>query len=79
MIWFMLVSAVVVLENKSGVAALKRSKQLADGSHWRNAGVMLLLVTLTSVIGGVIGLVIGFVIGVSGSFLVFRTKLWSAW
>jgi hypothetical protein len=65
MIWLMLTPSVVVLENRSGVAALKRSKQLGDGSHWRNAGLFLLLNMITWVMGGVLG----FVIGLVGAFL----------
>jgi hypothetical protein len=42
LVWFILVGPVVMLEGKSGVAALKRSKQLGDGSHWRNLGYLLL-------------------------------------
>jgi hypothetical protein len=42
LVWFISVGPVVMLEGKSGVAALKRSKQLGDGSHWRNLGYLLL-------------------------------------
>jgi len=59
MLWFMLSSSIVVLEGRSGVAALKRSKQLGDGSHWRNAGLLLVLFIVTAAIGGVIGGVFG--------------------
>lgn len=68
-IWLLLVPSIVVLENKSGVAALKRSKQLGDGSHWRNAGLMLLLFILTTVIGLVIGAVLGAVLWVLSALL----------
>jgi hypothetical protein len=64
MIWLMLSPSIVVLEDRSGVAALKRSKQLGDGSHWRNAGLLLLLFIINVVIGGVIGGVGGFLGGV---------------
>ena len=40
------------------MTALKRSKQLGDGSHWRNAGLVLLLAVIMGVIG-VIGGVVG--------------------
>jgi len=59
-VWFMLAPTIVVLEAKSGIAALKRSKQLGDGSHWRNGGLILLLTIIGAVIGGVIGGVFGF-------------------
>lgn len=42
-VWLILSPSIVVLEGRSGFAALKRSKQLADGSHWRNAEIVLLL------------------------------------
>jgi len=58
-IWLILSQAVVVLEGRSGVAALKRSKQLGDGAHWRTAGLFLLLMILMAVIGGVIGGIFG--------------------
>jgi hypothetical protein len=61
LIWLMLSPSIVVLENRSGIAALKRSKQLGDGSHWRNAGLMLLLTIVLVVTGAVIGGVTGFV------------------
>lgn len=59
MLWFMLSSSIVVLENRSGMAALRRSKQLGDGAHWRNAGLLLVLFILTGVIGGVVGGIFG--------------------
>ena len=54
-IWLLLSPSVVVLERRSGVAAMKRSKQLGDGSHWRNFGLLLLLAIITLVSIGVIG------------------------
>lgn len=58
--WFLLTPSVVILEAKSGVAALKRSKQLGDGSHWRNGGMLLVLIIVLGLIGGLIGLVSAF-------------------
>lgn len=58
-VWLILTQAVVVLEGKGGVEALKRSKQLGDGAHWRNAGLMLLFMILMAVIGGVFGGIFG--------------------
>ena len=60
LIWLMMAAPVVVLERRGGVAALKRSKQLGDGAHWRNAGLFLLLNIIIFVIFGVIGFVFGF-------------------
>ena len=54
-VWLMMSSSVVVLERKSVLTALKRSKQLGDGSHWRNAGLLLLLFIIMAVVGAVIG------------------------
>ena len=54
-IWLILSSSVVVLERKSAVTAFKRSKQLGDGSHWRNAGLVLLLAIIMGVISGIAG------------------------
>jgi hypothetical protein len=59
LVWLMTVPSVVVLEGKSGIAALKRSKQLGDGLHWRNVGLFLLLMVVVVAIGGGIGIVIG--------------------
>jgi hypothetical protein len=53
--WMMLATSVVVLEGKGGVAALKRSKQLGDGSHWRNAGLLITMTIFMFVVGGIIG------------------------
>ncbi len=60
-VWFMLSPPVVVLEGKSAVAALKRSKQLGDGSHWRNVGMLLLLSVILFVIGAILGAIVGLV------------------
>lgn len=75
MIWLVLTSPVVVLEGKSGVAALKRSKQLGDGSHWRNAGLLLLLFIIMAVVGGLIGGVFGFLFPDSVEHWSFRTLI----
>lgn len=76
-IWLIMSPAVVVLERRSGVTALKRSKQLGDGSHWRNAGLFLLLVIIMTVIGGVIGGVFGFTFPRLLNHWIFRAVLTS--
>jgi len=76
-IWLLLSPQVVVLERRSGIAALKRSKQLGDGSHWRNAGLFLLLTIIMAVIGGVIGGVFGFTFPHLLNHWIFRTVLTS--
>jgi hypothetical protein len=74
-IWLMLSPSIVVLENRTGIAALKRSKQLGDGSHWRNAGLILLLTIISTVIGAVVGGVIGGVVGLLFPDVMFETVL----
>jgi len=61
MIWFMFAQAIVVLEGRAGRDALKRSKALGTGYHWRNAGVYALVLVIIFVIGLLLGGVIGFV------------------
>jgi|SRR5262245_27366530 len=73
MFWLLLTPSIVVLEGRSGVAALKRSKQLGDGSHWRNVGLLLLLTIILMVIGIVIGAVLGGVLGL------FFPNLFETW
>ncbi len=75
LIWLMLSPSIVVLENRSGIAALKRSKQLGDGSHWRNAGLMLLLTIMFVVTGAVIGGVTGVVGALLFSDVMFQKIL----
>lgn len=55
MLWIILTPQVAILEGRNGIAALKRSKQLGDGAHWRNAGLMMLLSIVSFSIGAVIG------------------------
>lgn len=74
-LWLILSPSVVVLEGRSGVAALKRSKQLGDGSHWRNAGLLLLLAVMMFVIGGVVGGVFGALFPDLVNHWIFRTLL----
>jgi hypothetical protein len=69
LIWLMMSPSIVVLERKSGIAALERSKQLGDGSHWRNAGFFLLLIIILSGISLLIEALIGAVMaGVAFTF-----------
>jgi predicted lysophospholipase L1 biosynthesis ABC-type transport system permease subunit len=71
----MLSPSVVVLERRSGIAALKRSKQLGDGSHWRNSGLVLLISIIMALIGSVIGGVFGFVFPHLLNHWIFRMVL----
>ncbi len=69
LIWFMMSPSIVVLERKSGLAALERSKQLGDGSHWRNAGFFLLLIIiLTGILLLIEGLIRAVMAGVAFTF-----------
>jgi hypothetical protein len=43
MVWFVFAQVAVVLDESWSIGALKRSKELATGYHWRTAGVMMLL------------------------------------
>ncbi len=52
--WVLLSPSIVMLEGRSGITAWKRSKQLGDGSHWRNVGILLLLLIIISIIMSVI-------------------------
>jgi hypothetical protein len=56
---FLFVPTVVVLEDRTGGAALKRSASLGKGHHWRNAGALLLLLLPLWLISGIIGGVAG--------------------
>jgi hypothetical protein len=50
----------VVLENTSGVAALKRSKNLGKDYYLRTFGLFLLMTLFAALFGGVVGGVFGF-------------------
>ena len=47
MVWLMFSSTVTVLEGAWGVEALKRSKNLGSTKHWRNFGVILIVMFVT--------------------------------
>jgi hypothetical protein len=48
-VWYAVFAQVVVMEKKSGMAALNRSKDLVTGFGWRVFGVMILIGIITSV------------------------------
>ena len=56
--WWVLVPAVVVVENSSPVAALGRSKELVRGYGWEVFGIIVLTFVLQIVVGFLLGLVI---------------------
>jgi hypothetical protein len=49
MVWLMFSSTVTVLEGAWGVEALKRSTNLGSTKHWRNFGVILIVMFVTTV------------------------------
>jgi hypothetical protein len=58
-VWFAFAPVAVVLDEASGTGALKRSKELATGHHWRTAGVLALLVVVFAALGGILGGIMG--------------------
>lgn len=58
-VWFMFSSTIVVLEGISGVDALKRSRDLGATKHWRNIGVLLILMVVVGAFGGIVGGIMG--------------------
>ena len=56
--WWVLVPAVVVVENSAPVAALGRSKELVRGYGWEVFGIIVLTFVLQIVIGFLLGLVL---------------------
>lgn len=55
--WFLFAQAIVVLEGRRGRDALKRSKALGTGFHWRNVSVLALVSVILFVIVILLGLV----------------------
>ncbi len=61
--WYMLASQVVVVENKSGMDALNRSKQLTEGYRGRVLGVLLLVIIVQMLLGLALGMALALVTG----------------
>jgi hypothetical protein len=53
-VWFQLVGEVVVIERLTFLAAMRRSRNLVQGSYWRVAGYLILTVLVTGVASGVL-------------------------
>ena len=51
-VWFQLVGEVVVVERLRFLAAMRRSRNLVQGSYWRVAGYLILSVLITGVASG---------------------------
>jgi hypothetical protein len=64
--WFMFALPIVILERKSAVQALKRSKELGKGLYLRNWGVLTLMGLVAGVFGAVIGGIISMAVAISG-------------
>jgi hypothetical protein len=54
LVWFQLVGEVVVIERVRFLAALRRSRNLVQGSYWRVAGYMIVSFVITDVATGVL-------------------------
>jgi len=71
--WYMFILPVLVLEQLSGWAALRRSRDLGRGCYWRNIGVYLVtsivIYVLVWIIIVVLVLLAVFVLGSFGEFL----------
>jgi hypothetical protein len=50
MLWLIFTPSVVILEGFGGFAALKRSKAIGKGYHWRNLGIIAFLLVIPIVI-----------------------------
>ena len=59
MVWFLFAGSIVVLEEKWGVQALKRSRILGKGYYLRNFGVFFVLLIVVIMISAVIGFIVG--------------------
>lgn len=57
---------IVVIEQQAGSSALKRSAELGKGKYWRNAGAVLLVVVVATVIAAGVGFAIGIVFALTG-------------
>jgi hypothetical protein len=53
-VWFQFVGEVVVIERRTFIAAMGRSRNLVQGSYWRVAGYLILSILITGVATGVL-------------------------
>lgn len=74
--WILLVTPVVILERQANLAAIRRSKQLGDGYHWRNIGVLLVVGSILFVFW-----LLGFALfmTVSSFFIEIVPEEWNSW
>jgi len=70
MLWYLFAIPLVVLEQTSGIAALRRSRHLGRGSYLRNCGVYALLIVPIYVLAVAVGVLFGWVGGNVESSLV---------
>jgi hypothetical protein len=74
--WILLVTPVIILERQAHLSAIRRSKQLGDGFHWRNIGVLLVVGAILCVFW-----ILGFILcqAVSSFFLAEISGEWNSW
>lgn len=63
--WWAVASPVVVLENKSGPAALGRSRELVKGHGWTVFGLILVVNIVTSIVAEILGAILRSVLSFS--------------
>jgi hypothetical protein len=68
MLWYMFSPAVVVIEGRSGIEALTRSRALARGYNLRHLGLLALTLALAMGVGILVG-VAGTLLGVTDPFI----------
>lgn len=67
--WWALISPVVMLEDKSGTDALKRSRELVKGNGWTVFGLLIVTGILTAIASGIVSGIVGAVLGGSDELL----------
>ncbi len=68
MVWWSLSGVVVMLEQKDGTAAMRRSKEIVRGNAWRLFGLILLSSIMAGVVTAITGAVLTLVLPGAGSF-----------
>ncbi len=68
MVWWSLSGVVVMLEQKDGTAAMRRSKEIVRGNAWRLFGLILLSSIMAGVVTAITGAVLTLLLPGAGSF-----------
>jgi len=63
LVWYMFAVSATVLEQISGRAALRRSRELGRGFYWRNLGIFMLCFVVVLFLAAVAGVLIDFILG----------------